>query len=316
MLDIITIGSSTVDVFVETKQKHYLNKKTHHDICYIIGSKILIKNLHFSTGGGGTNTAASFSKLGLKTGWLGVLGKDHNSKLAEEELKKYKVKILGPKKQGMIGYSVILFGLQKDRTILTYKGLSNTLLPKNVPKLNANWHYISSMLGQSFNTTKKIIQQIKKEKKHWAFNPSTYLAKQGLKKLMPFIKNCDVLILNKEEAQLLTKTNNNTNQLLNKLQKYAKIVAITEGKKGASIYDGTKIHSIKCHNIKIIETTGAGDAFASGLVAGIIKGETVQNALKIAQAQSESVIQHFGAKNKLLTWKQIKQQLKQKTHKK
>lgn len=295
-----------MDVFVETKNKRVINHEKHHDVCYSIGSKNLIKKLYFNTGGGGTNTAVSFSRLGLKTGWLGVLGNDHNSKLVEEELKREHVKILGPKKKGSIGYSVILFGLKEDRTILTYKGLNDKLLWKDVPKINTKWFYVSSMMGESFITTKKLISETKKQKKHWAVNLSSYLARQGIKKMLPLIKNCDLLILNRDEASLLTKTKKSIDWLLKKLQVYAKTVVITEGKKGATAYDGIKKYSIKPRKKKVVETTGAGDAFASGVVAGVIKGKTLQESLKIGLAQAESVISYVGAKNKLLTWREIK----------
>ncbi len=309
MLDVITIGSCTVDVFVEPEQKRFTKHLNHEDIQFCIGSKYLINNLFFSTGGGGTNTAVSFSRLGLKTGWIGVLAKDHNSHLVEHELKKEKVKILGPIKEGNIGYSVIISKLKGDRTILTHKGINDKLFLKDIPKFNTKWFYISSMMGESFNTIKKIVQRAKKKKIHWAFNPSTYLAKKGLNELMPIIKDCDLLILNKEEAQLLTNTKNETNWLLKELQEYSKIVVVTDGKKGAVGYDGIDYYKSKPNNVKILETTGAGDAFASATLAGMIKGQDLKTALQMGQVQAESVIQHMGAKQKLLTWKELMRKL-------
>ncbi len=304
-LDIVCIGSCTVDVFVEPEQKRIVNHLNHKDIQFCIGSKYLINNLFFSTGGGGTNTAVSFSRLGLKTGWLGVLARDHNSHLVEHELKTERIKILGPKKEGNIGYSVIISKLRGDRTILTHKGINDKLFLKDIPKLNTKWLYISSMMGESFETIKKVVGRAKKKNIHWAFNPSTYLAKKGLKELMPIIQNCSLLILNKEEAQLLTNKKNNSEWLLKKLQEYSKIVVVTDGKKGAVAYDGMTYYESKPNNVKILETTGAGDAFASAVLAGIIKGKNLKTALQMGQLQAESVIQHMGAKQKLLTWKEL-----------
>ena len=65
--DIITVGSSTVDVFAHTdpSQAELLRVHDHTDVAYPLGAKILIKEIHFFTGGGGTNCAVSFSRLGL-----------------------------------------------------------------------------------------------------------------------------------------------------------------------------------------------------------------------------------------------------------
>ena len=82
MYDVITLGSAAVDAFAETdaelhKFRHnFRGQKSHKDLfekmlCYHLGSKLLINHLGFMTGGGGTNTAACFSKLGLKAAYLG-----------------------------------------------------------------------------------------------------------------------------------------------------------------------------------------------------------------------------------------------------
>ena len=87
MYDVICVGSSTIDVFARTKFSELIkitDKKTHKEtdlLAYPTGSKILIKELNFTVGGGGTNTAVALSKLGHKVAYLGKTGKDENSHL-------------------------------------------------------------------------------------------------------------------------------------------------------------------------------------------------------------------------------------------
>jgi ribokinase len=74
MYDVITVGSATVDVFVKTEAELIeITKKGSEEelIAYPTGSKILIQQLDFKIGGGGTNTAVAFARLGLKTAYLG-----------------------------------------------------------------------------------------------------------------------------------------------------------------------------------------------------------------------------------------------------
>ena len=120
--DIITVGSGVVDAFLDTGTRGSGGK-----ICYKLGAKIPIKSLVFSTGGGGTNTAASFSKLGLRTGFLGKLGEGHNAEIILREMKKIGVEFLGVRSKHRTGYSIILDSKENDRTILTYKGAGRTL---------------------------------------------------------------------------------------------------------------------------------------------------------------------------------------------
>ena len=100
MYDVITIGSATVDVFANTDSQlvKLLTQNGEEDfITYPSGSKILIKELNFLIGGGGTNTAASFSNLGLKTAFLGKIGSDENADQVLNSLKEYQVNFIGKK---------------------------------------------------------------------------------------------------------------------------------------------------------------------------------------------------------------------------
>ena len=314
MYDIITIGSATFDVFVRTNKAatRFALMKSEHDVCYPIGGKVLIDELHFDTGGAGTNTAVAFSRLGLRTAYLGKLGTDINSQHILSLLHKEKVTFLGNTAHGMTGYSVILIGLEKDRTILAYKGINDDLKKTDIPfpELKTRWLYFGSMLGTSFKTLCTLAQFARKHHIPYAFNPSTYLARQGFKTLKPIIHGCHVLILNKEEAQLVAPQKN-IKALLTTLQKHARTVVITQGKEGAYSYDGKEYLYIKPRKTTVIETTGAGDAFASGVVFGISQHKPLRHALSIGLAEAESVIQHIGAKNKLLTLTEIERSLSQ-----
>jgi ribokinase len=310
MFDVITVGSATVDVFIASKSKsiELLWRGKKEEVCFPVGAKILIDYLHQDTGGGGTNTAVAFSRLGLRTGWVGKIGTDMNSKHVLNQMKSEKIKFLGKiEKGGSTGFSVIIIGIEKDRTILAYKGINDKLKAKDVNfgKLKTKWIYMGSMLGESFKTAEKIAQYAKKKKIKIAFNPSLYVAKLGLKKLNKIISACNLLVLNRQEAIAITKSKtNNIDLLLKKLQKHVPLVVITEGRKGAYAYNGIEKYSLKATNVKIVETTGAGDSFASGVLAGILMGHDIENALRIGYAQSSSVIQHIGAKEKLLSKKE------------
>ncbi|MBD3313757.1 carbohydrate kinase family protein [Candidatus Woesearchaeota archaeon] len=319
MYDVITIGSATVDVFVNTHKDKVVKAKHHKTeeflTCYPLGSKMLIKDLNFTTGGGGTNTAASFSKLGLKTAYCGNIGDDMNGEMVVQDLKKHGIDFIGTKSDDKTNYSVILDSVKHDRTILAYKEASSKLdlsrLNKN--KLKAKCFYFSSMIGKSFQTSLKLMEYALGNKIKVAFNPSTYEVEKGKSKLKPCLKKTDVLIFNKEEASILAGMDYDTdiNTLLSEIRKLGpKILVITQGSKGAFCSDGINIYSIKSRDIEVVETTGAGDAFASGFVTGIIKDKDIEFCMKLGLVQAESVIQHHGAKNRLLSWSQALKDMK------
>ncbi len=296
MFDVISFGSAVVDVFVNTDVSE--KKKS---ISYPVGSKILIKDLKFDIGGGGTNTSVAFSRLGLRTGYVGKVGEDENGKKILEMLKKEKVKFLGKiEKNKASGYSIVLDSKADDRTILTFKGINDGVLISDVKKFKTKWLYFSSLLGESFKTQKKLAEKLFKKRVKIAFNPSDYLIKEKKKQVLDLLKLTHVLILNKEEAQMIT----NKKDLLNGLHELGpKIVVITDKKNIIKASDGNKKYSLKPNKIKVIERTGAGDAFASGFVAGLVVGKDINFCLKLGLKESESVIQYFGAKNHLLRMK-------------
>lgn len=299
MYDVICFGSATRDIFIDTGLKE-INRK----IAYPAGAKIPIKNLTLEFGGGGINVAMGTSKMGVKTAYLGKLGNDETARAILDTLKKSNIDFIGKQANGITGYGFILDSYEKNRTILTYHGLIDSFkfseINKN--KINAKWIFFSSLRGNSIKTEEKLVYWAKKRGIKIAFNLDARVAygkKINLKKLL---KNLDLIILNKEEAGYLVK-GGNIKTLAEEIYNLGpKIIVITDEKKPACAFDGKKVYLIIPHNIKVVERTGAGDAFTSGFLASYIKTQDIEKSLKIALANSESEIQYLGAHNKLLTW--------------
>jgi len=315
MYDTITVGSATFDVFVNTKSELIKIKTSSSEddlIAYPSGSKILIKELRFTTGGGGTNTAVSLARLGHKTAYLGSLGNDENGKKILDLLKKEKIDFIGVLSKEITGYSIILDSIEHDRTILTYKGANDKLRFSdiNLKKLKTKWFYFSSMISESFKTLEKLAEFAEKNNIKIAFNPSTYLAKKGKNYLKKILTRTTILVLNNEEASLLVGKNNIKIMLKKLCELGPRIAVITNGKKEINAYDGKNIYTMIPNKIKVVESTGAGDAFASSFLSGMIKKSNIEFALKLGLVNSESVIQHGGAKNKLLKYKEALENIK------
>ena len=138
MYDIITVGSATMDAFAMTEMAETIHIKNPIEeeifISYPAGSKIVINELNFFTGGGGTNTAVAYTRLGFKTAYLGNLGKDENGDLIKKILKKEKIAFIGTTTKEKTGYSVVLDSKETDRTILVYKGSNDNLKFNNIKK--------------------------------------------------------------------------------------------------------------------------------------------------------------------------------------
>ena len=308
MYDVITVGSATVDALARTEFCEMIHdKKNKECIAYPVGAKILMKELIMTVGGGGTNTAVSLARLGHKVAFLGKIGSKYNSKRVIQQLKEEKVNtsLVIRSKTGRTGYSIVLDSKKHDRTILSFRGSNNDLgfNEINLKKLKTKWFYFSSMIQKSFKTLEKIANYASKNNIKIAFNTSSYLAKKGKNYLKNILNKTNILVLNKEEAQLIVGKNNDVANLLKKLSELGpEIVAITDGHKGVYVLKDKSVYTGKPNNIKIVETTGAGDAFASSFLCGIIRKNDIEFAMKLGMTNAESVIQYHGAKEKLLTY--------------
>ncbi len=306
MYDVITVGSATLDVFAKTHFSELIkiiDPKGETDLlAFPSGSKIIIDGLEFTTGGGGTNTAASLSRLGHKVAFLGKLGEGTNSDFIQKSLKKEKITLLCAKGKGISGYSIILDTLENDRTILTYKGINDHLSHKDVPynKLKAKWLYFSAMLGESFHTLEELAGFAQKNGIKIAFNPSSYLAEKGSEYLSNIISRTELLVLNKQEAAMLTGKEAAERMLFKLRELGPRIVAVTDGKNELNVIDEKYIYTAKPPYAKVVDTTGAGDAFASSFLSGILRKKDMEFAIRLGIVNSLSVVTHYGAKNILL----------------
>lgn len=315
--DVVTVGSGTLDVFVDTeskilKEKHK-NKKPTEMIAYPLGSKLLIEKLKFEIGGGGTNTAVAFSRMGLKTGWIGSIGLCEHSENIIDYMRKEKVDFLGRRGKGRAGFSVILDSKDNDRTILAFKGENNNLSMKDLKRSiisKTKWMYFCSMVAKSFTTQKRLAKFAHNNRIRLAFNPSSYQARLGIRKLRSILRYTNILILNLEEAELLTSKRDMVEMFCEIHKNGPNIVIITDGRHGAYCSDGIKTYKVHTQKTRIKETTGAGDAFAATFLGAFIRTEDVRKALRIATVNAQSVVQDYGAKNVLLDWKTLERKEK------
>ncbi|CBL46842.1 Predicted carbohydrate kinase, PfkB [gamma proteobacterium HdN1] len=308
--DVVTVGSAAVDYFADTDSELIrIDTKTRKIelIAFPLGSKLLIRELLVLTGGGGTNTAVSFARLGFSTGYLGKLGDDGNGEFIIDSLAKEGISFIGAR-EGQTGMSIILDSINDDRSILAFKGANDQLHPSDVPEFESQWIYMSSMLGQSFDTVTDLVASGRYKV---AFNPSNYQTVRGYDGLKQVIDHCTILIMNREEAcEFLGFTYSKSPSiavLMAEMEKLPpKIFGITDGAGGVYIFDRTHLyHGKPSPDLVIAETTGAGDAFSSTFTAMIMKGLSVKDAIHYAMTNSESVISHKGAKEILLTWEQL-----------
>jgi sugar/nucleoside kinase (ribokinase family) len=178
-------------------------------------------------------------------------------------------------------YSIILLMPFGERTILNYRGAADELKQKELPfrQLRAKWAYISpGRIPPEVITA--ILRRFKQNNTFIAMNPSKYYLQLGIRRLKPILDALQVIIVNREEASYLTGFGyEEERKIFKKFDELVKGIAVmTDGPKGVLVSAGSKIYSAGIYkNKKVADRTGAGDAFGSGFLAGLMRRAAIKN---------------------------------------
>lgn len=334
--EIITIGSATLDVFIECDAANIVSvatkDKSTNFMSFSYGSKLEVEGFTPATGGGGINAAANFVNLGFKTSTIIKLGKDFVKKTILKQIEKLGINgdcIRYDEKENS-GFSIILMSFQGDRTVLAHRGANANLKKEDInwdAIKNAKWLYLAPLNGNSAYILDDLAQFAEENNVNMALNVGSTNIKQGKETLHKVIKTAEILIMNREEASMLTGIqvrpdtkeikfsqdviHTDIRKMLVTLKEMgAKVVVITDGRAGAYAYDGENYYQCDEYPAKVKSTLGAGDCFASTFVASMEKTNwDIEKSLKFATVNAGAKVETAGAQNGFLTFEEIEKRL-------
>ncbi len=166
MFHVITIGSALVDIFIHSQQFESKPSKDGDLLCQLLGAKVDIEGFRVYTGGGATNTAVGFSRLGLSAAALCETGRDDFARIVSADLERENVstQLIVIEKKEQTGGSVILVGAKGARTALVHRGAASMLDPFDIPPYwlsQTRWIHVSS-IGGRLETLERIFTLVKK----------------------------------------------------------------------------------------------------------------------------------------------------------
>lgn len=324
MYDVICVGGATQDVFVSSEQTCLITLRNEdceqQYLAYEYGAKVAVDHLFISTGGGAANTAISFGRLGLRVAAICELGDDDAGRMVERHLAEHGVgtEMLTHNPELKTGYSVVLVGPTGDRTVLVHRGAGCSLTRPEVDweaVKQAKWLYLASLGGDSACLWDDFAAFACEHGIRLAINPGSVQIKRGLAGMAKILSVTDVISLNKREAYELTGVAEKRGEederaaLRALVEAGCKIAVMTMGAEGAMAYDGEGYQVVAAPKVKVVSNLGAGDAFSSGVVAGLQHGLSLREALEVGTLNSGSVVGYMGATEGLLDWETVKRQL-------
>lgn len=318
-LDVLAIGDITTDAFIRLKDAH-VHCKIDSDACELcvrFGDKIPYEFVEVVRAvGNAPNAAVAVARLGLSAGLVTDIGDDDNGRECVGALAKEKVdaRLVTVHRGAKTNYHFVLwFGA--ERTILVKHEKYNYKLPAILPA--PKWVYLSSLGSNSEGYHDEIASYLEKNPGiQLAFQPGTFQMQLGKERLKKLYARTNLFFCNREEARRILETNeSDIKNLLTQLHTCGpKIVCITDGPKGAYVYDAETgeywFQPMYPDPKSPVSRTGAGDAFASTFTAARILGKTVKESLQWAPINSAYVVQQIGAQKGLLSRAQLEDYLK------
>jgi len=319
--DCLTIGDSFEDVFVvpeDLKIKHDGTYASGLSLSFELGDKIPLSEVNYEIGGSACNVAVGFSRLGIKSSVVSIIGEDTPARKIRDRLLDENVDqsnlIIDKKMQ--TNFSVI-FRTDKGRTIFIYHGLKDYSKLRIKKTAKPDWIFLGPTGEHIFELHKDIISKISENGAKLAWNPGALQICSRAVKYKHLLNNCSVLFLNREEAIQFTNfpVRPNDDELLKRLKSLGpKIVIITYGKRGGRAYDGKNFYQVDSLDVIRVDSTGAGDGFSTGFLGYLIANQIdfsnisstlICEALRWGIFNSSSVIGKIGAQPGLLTEKEM-----------
>lgn len=318
MFDLISVGDCMIDSFFKIHDAHvaFTIDKTRRELCINYGDKIPVEEYNQLVAGNNANNAVGSARLKLKTAAYINVGGDANGQRVFEKLTEEGVDtryIIFNK--GMQSNASAVINFQGERTILVY----HQPWQYELPDLDqSKWIYFSSV-SYSFSKTnlvKQLENYLQRTGTSLGFNPGTYQLKYGVKKFPRLLSLTKALIVNFEEAQLIlgledTKRSEIKKLLVKLCDLGPKMAVITDGGEGSYGYDGEKYYKLGVFPAKLVEMTGSGDAYATGLVSGLFYGKSLPEAMRWGAANGAAVVEQIGPQAGLLTYDQMQTKLKE-----
>jgi len=215
MKKVLVIGGATQDIFITYENPQmlqlYTKKKKKNFVILQEGSKIEIESMHYSTGGGATNCAVSFSRLGFEVSTIFKVGNDPQANNILQKLKEENVNTDHTSKDPKVhtGTSIIIPSISGDRTVLAFRGSNTQLKKEDINEeliKNFDQIYITSLSGKSSQLLPYITQLAKNHNIPVAINPGVSQLAAGATAMRKSLSNIDIFILNSDEANTFMST--------------------------------------------------------------------------------------------------------------
>jgi len=310
--DVFGVGNAIVDIQLQVDDAFLHHIDVAKGLMTLVDAEQQVKVLtalagratNRCSGGSACNTIVGVADLGGTAAYAGKTADDDLGQFYADDLRKVGVTVPVPSGTGATtATSVILITPDAQRTMLTHLGISATLSANDIPEAEiakAQYLYVEGYLFPGETTRAAALRAIDLAKKHGVkvaltiSDPFVISLQRDL--FWELIKGpVDLLFANLEEARALTGEHEPVNAA-RKIHQHATNVALTLGADGSLLMHGEQLYPIEGVPVKAIDTTGAGDMYAAGVLYGLTHGMNWKQAGHLASHAAARIVSQLGAR--------------------
>ena len=317
MKKILGIGSALVDILTQIPNEQILKELNlpKGSMTYVdaqtsveIGKKLAYLGNQMASGGSAANTMSGLAQLGVEAGFLSKIGKDEVGEFFTKQMTETHVQPLMLKSETPSGRVQALVTADGERTFATCLGAAAEMCADDIqPELLQGWDffYVEGYLVANPTMLRKAIETAKAQGMTIAIDLASYnVVEESRDFLLKLINNyVDIVFANEKEAFALTGLE--PEAALNYIAERCDIAVVKVGAKGAFVKRGNEMVTILPMKADVVDTTGAGDMWAAGFLAGLVKGENLQKCGMMGAIVAKNIIEVVGAKMDAARWESI-----------
>ena len=289
----------------------------------VVDGEQIVKGFEAFPGGSAANTIYGLARLGIKAGFIGSVGDDEDSKELIASFKAVGVDTaqIRVKPEAHTGTAICLSDKTGRRSLYILPGANDLLRSEDISLDYLDQaqivHFSSFVNDVQFKLQSNFIAKIRNVVKI-SLAPGVLYANKGLNVLSPLFERTHIVFMNKQEIELLTGKDFRAGAQ-ECLKLGCQIVAVTLGKGVTSgkaktitsyirdIQGEYQIEAEKQDDRRILETTGAGDAFAAGFLFGLLRGKQIEECGVLGDIMAQFALRELGARKGLPTLTKLSQ---------
>jgi len=311
--DVVAIGNAIVDVLARVEDGFLAEHGIEKGVMQLIDTNAAARLYGAMpagreiSGGSAANTVAGLAALGVRTAFVGKVRDDQLGRIFAHDIRALGASYSGPIVAEADGVEtarcLVMVTPDGERSMNTYLGVSAALAPEDIDvalMARADWLYLEGYLFDSPDAKAAYTRAIEATKSgggRVAFTVSDPFCVERHRADMTALiaDHVDLLFANRAELLALYETED-FEAALDRVGRDVAMAAITMSGDGAIVLNGDARSEVPAEPVEVVDTTGAGDLFAAGFLAGLARGRAPAAAARMGCVAAAEVIGHLGAR--------------------